>query len=157
MVPLSAEWMPAIVFTIVDLPAPLSPTRPTTSPALTAKSTRSNAWTGPNALLTPSSSRSGVPAAISARDSCFFARRRVGAGAEFGSGDEAVGDDRALDVVFDHGDRFEQHRRDFAGAVVEFFGDFVLRHSLAFGEGDGDFGADLRLRADFLVHRHELL
>ena len=39
--PSSAAWMPAIVFTSVDLPAPLSPTRPTTSPAWTAKSTRS--------------------------------------------------------------------------------------------------------------------
>ena len=47
----------------------------------------------------------------SARDSRFFARRRVGAGAEFGGGDEAVRDHRGLDVVLGHRDRFEQHRR----------------------------------------------
>ena len=58
------EWIPAIVFTRVDLPAPLSPTRPTTSPAWTAKSTRSRAWTGPNLLLTPSTSSNGASALI---------------------------------------------------------------------------------------------
>src|SRR3954452_11363572 len=44
-----------MVFTRVDLPAPLSPTRATTSPALTSKSTPSSAWTAPNRLLTPPS------------------------------------------------------------------------------------------------------
>src|ERR1700748_228486 len=107
-VPASGLWMPAIVFTIVDLPAPLSPTRPTTSPARTAKSTRSRAWTGANCLLTPSSSRRGAAALISPRDPRFFARARVGAGAKFGGGDEAVGDDRALHVVFGDSDRFQQ-------------------------------------------------
>src|SRR3954470_14971132 len=102
--------MPAIALTSVDLPAPLSPTRPTTSPAWTAKSTRSNAWTGPNRLLTPSSSRSGVSVVISARDSRFFAGGHVGPGAEFGGRDEAVGDHRALDVVFGHSDWFQQDR-----------------------------------------------
>src|SRR4051812_22101426 len=42
----------------VDLPAPLSPTRPTTSPALTSKSRSLSAWTAPNRLLTPLSDRS---------------------------------------------------------------------------------------------------
>src|SRR5688500_18112000 len=45
--------MPEIVFTSVDLPAPLSPTRPTTSPACTSKSTPSSACTAPKRLLTP--------------------------------------------------------------------------------------------------------
>src|SRR3989440_9225816 len=45
--------MPAIVLTRVDLPAPLSPTRPTTSHALTSKSMLFSACTGPNRLLTP--------------------------------------------------------------------------------------------------------
>src|SRR3954471_5209235 len=103
--------MPAIALTLVDLPAPLSPTSPTTSPALTAKSTRSRAWTGPNRLLTPSRSRSGGPvAAISAWDSRFFAGGRVGAGAEFGGGDEPVFDHRVFDVVFGHRDRFQNRR-----------------------------------------------
>src|SRR5436305_15332090 len=100
-VPPSGGLIPAIALTSVDLPAPLSPTRPTTSPALTVKSTRSRAWTGPNRLLTPSSSRSGVPsAAISTGDSRFFAGGRVGAGAEFGGADEPVLDHGVLDVVF---------------------------------------------------------
>src|SRR4051812_6232340 len=120
--------MPAIALTSVDLPAPLSPTRPTTSPALTVKSTRSSAWTGPNRLLMPSSSSSGVPfAAISARDSRFFAGGCVGARAEFGGFDEPVFDHRVFDVVFDHRNRFQDCRRNFRFAVVDFFGDFALR------------------------------
>src|SRR4029077_1992438 len=162
IVPSSAVWMPAMVFTIVDLPAPLSPTKPTTSPAWTAKSTRSRAWTGPNRLLTPLSSNNGVfaciaplPAALG--DPRFFAGRLVGAGAEFGGADEPVGDHRALDVAFGHGDRLEQDGRHVDLAVVDFFGDFVLRHTFAFGEGDSDFSADPGLRFDFLVDRHVLL
>src|SRR5437764_7330409 len=46
--------MPERILTRVDLPAPLSPTRATTSPARTSKSTPSRAWTGPKRLLTPS-------------------------------------------------------------------------------------------------------
>src|SRR3954452_8366099 len=149
--------MPAIALTIVDLPAPLSPTSPTTSPALTAKSTRSRAWTGPNRLLTPSSSRSGVPSAISTGDSRFFAVGRVGAGAEFAGADEPVFDHRVLDVVFDHRDRFEDRRGNVGLAVVDFFGDFVLRQFFAAAEGDREFGRDLSLRRNRLVDRHELL
>src|ERR671924_408921 len=52
--------MPAIVFTSVDFPAPLSPTSATTSPAWTSKSTSLSAWTGPKLLLTPSRDRTGV-------------------------------------------------------------------------------------------------
>ena len=43
----------------VDLPAPLSPTRATTSPASTLKSTSVSACTAPNRLFTPLSSRTG--------------------------------------------------------------------------------------------------
>src|SRR3982750_3578173 len=149
--------MRAIVFTSVDLPAPLSPTRPTTSPALTAKSTRSRAWTGPNRLLTPSSSRSGVPSAISTGDSRFFAVGRVGAGAEFGGFDEAVFDHRVFDVVFGHRDRFEDRRGNIGLAVVDFFADFVLRQFFVVAEGNCEFGGDFGLRRDRLVDRHELL
>src|SRR5215211_2444626 len=46
--------MPAMILTRVDLPAPLSPTRATTSPGRTSRSTPSSAWTGPKLLLTPS-------------------------------------------------------------------------------------------------------
>src|SRR6185312_700987 len=104
--------MPAIVFTIVDLPAPLSPTRPTTSPERTAKSTRSNAWTGPNRLLTPSNSRRGVPTAMSAGDPYFFAGGRIWAGAEFAGGDEFFFDHGVFDVVLDDRNRFQNRCRN---------------------------------------------
>src|SRR5579863_9600143 len=44
----------------VDLPAPLSPTSPTTSPEYTSKSTFCNACTVPNAFETPFNWRVGV-------------------------------------------------------------------------------------------------
>src|SRR5215218_759220 len=157
IVPSSGEWIPAIAFTSVDLPAPLSPTRPITSPAWTAKSTRSKAWTGPNRLLTPSSSRSGVPSAISTGDSRFFAVGRVGTGAEFRGADEPVFDHRVLDVVLGHCHRFEDRRRDVGLAVVDFFADFVLRQFFAAAERDREFGGDFGLRGNRLVDRHELL
>src|SRR3954452_5639867 len=53
IVPASGGWMPAIVLTSVDLPAPLSPTSATTSPDWTSKSTSLSACTGPKLLLTP--------------------------------------------------------------------------------------------------------
>src|SRR4051794_5459399 len=53
IVPASGGWIPAIVLTSVDLPAPLSPTTATTSPEWTSKSTSLSAWTGPKLLLTP--------------------------------------------------------------------------------------------------------
>ena len=56
--PSSISWMPAIALTSVDLPAPLSPTSATTSPAWTSKSTSVSASTGPKLLLTPSSASS---------------------------------------------------------------------------------------------------
>src|SRR3954468_18936819 len=62
--------MPAMVFTSVDLPAPLSPTRPTTSPGATSRSTPSRACTAPNLLLTPRSESKGLSAFISVLSRC---------------------------------------------------------------------------------------
>src|SRR6185295_20161807 len=42
-------------------------------------------------------------------------------------------------------------------AVVDFFGDFVLRQFFAAAEGDREFSGDLGLRRDRLVDGHELL
>ena len=64
--PLSAGLVPAMTLTRVDLPAPLSPTRATTSPASHSKSTSDRACTAPKRLLTPSSWRSGVSVATGA-------------------------------------------------------------------------------------------
>src|SRR5690349_20126428 len=44
-----------MVFTSVDLPAPLSPTRASTSPARTSSSMFFRAWTAPNRFETPRS------------------------------------------------------------------------------------------------------
>src|SRR4051812_27590772 len=106
--PASGGWIPAIAFTRVDLPAPLSPTSATTSPSPTPKSTRSRAWTGPNLLLTPSISSSGASALIASLrlgDPRFFAGFDVGAGAEFVDRDFFVRDHGLFDVVFGDRDR----------------------------------------------------
>src|SRR5919198_4725098 len=71
--------MPAIVFTSVDLPAPLSPTSPTTSPGATSRSTSSSACTAPNLLLTPRSESKGLSAFIS------FLSRSAGCGRAAGA------------------------------------------------------------------------
>src|SRR6478735_3669065 len=55
--------MPEISLTSVDFPAPLSPTRATTSWAWTSNWMSVRAWTAPKCLLTPRSSRSGTLAA----------------------------------------------------------------------------------------------
>ena len=53
-----------MVLIVTDLPAPLSPTRAVTIPAGTVKSTLVSAWTAPNDLLTPRSSKSGTPSVM---------------------------------------------------------------------------------------------
>src|SRR4051794_40628548 len=129
--PPSVVWIPAIAFTSVDLPAPLSPTRATTSPARTAKSTPWSACTGPKRLLTPSSERIGAPLsgliAVSARVASSRSRlldpgRRAGALelplAEVGGLDVAALHD-ALDVVLQDRDRRQDHRRHLLLAVVD--------------------------------------
>src|SRR3954449_1313559 len=63
MVPWLGGKLPAMMRTRVDLPAPLSPIRPTTSPAPTVRSTPCKARMAPNCLPRPLSSRTGCPAA----------------------------------------------------------------------------------------------
>src|SRR5437899_2953849 len=128
--------MPAIVFTSVDLPAPLSPTRPTTSPAWTSRSTPSRACTAPNRLLTPRRESSapfafiwrpflshflprggagrleGRPARRLLLHSGRLARRRVGVRADLSHGPEVVLHDRVLDVGLRDRNRSEDHGRD---------------------------------------------
>src|SRR3954471_2265737 len=57
--PESYGWVPAMHFTRVDLPAPLSPTSAITSPGRTSKSTSVSAWTEPNDLVRSRIWRSG--------------------------------------------------------------------------------------------------
>src|SRR3990172_10312991 len=61
--PASGCTTPDTIFTRVDLPAPLSPTRPTISLDWTRKSTSTRALTAPKLLLIPLSSR-GISSAI---------------------------------------------------------------------------------------------
>src|SRR3954452_16408953 len=135
--------MPAMVFTSVDLPAPLSPTRPTTSPGATSRSTPSRACTAPNLLLTPRSESNGLSAFISVLpplrgaeagrrggpprapcllDPCCLARCRVRRRADLGHREEVVLHHGVLDLVLRHRDRGENHGRDLlplAGRVHE--------------------------------------
>src|SRR3954465_2931529 len=57
--PLSMLLIPAMHFTSVDLPAPLSPTSAVTSPAFTVRSTSWRTCTGPKLLFSFRISRSG--------------------------------------------------------------------------------------------------
>src|SRR3982074_1369714 len=59
MTPLSAGPTPEITLMSVDLPAPLSPTRATTSPARICSSTSTSACTPPNRLETPRNASTG--------------------------------------------------------------------------------------------------
>src|SRR5258705_12349270 len=98
----------------VDLPAPLSRTSATTSPALTSKSTSVRASTAPNRFVTPLTSRSGRSGAAVAEavvtssflrsllDPVLLARGGERAGADVGGLPVAVGDDRVLDLVPGH-------------------------------------------------------
>ena len=58
--PSSARWLPAMILIRVDLPAPLSPNRPSTSPLWTSKLTPFKASTFPKLFLTFLTSRTGV-------------------------------------------------------------------------------------------------
>src|SRR3954466_2369442 len=92
----------------VDLPAPLSPTSATTSPAWTSKSTSVRASTAPKRLVTPFSSRSGrsgaavlmlPPYPIPLLNPVLRARGLVGAGADLGRLPESILDHGRLDLV----------------------------------------------------------
>src|SRR6476659_6839952 len=100
-----------MVLTSVDLPAPLSPTSATTSPARTSSSMSFSACTAPNLLDTPVMDRTVsvaagevvvvmVPSSAQARSG---ARLGEVAGADGGDRVDAVLDDGVLDVGLGHG------------------------------------------------------
>ncbi len=70
IVPASARSTPVRILTIVDLPAPLAPSRACASPGRTVRSTARRATTGPNALATAVASRSGVVIAVRPSAGC---------------------------------------------------------------------------------------
>src|SRR3954452_13031219 len=114
----------------VDLPAPLSPTSATTSPAWTSKSTSVRASTAPNRFVTPFTSRSGRSGAAVAEavvtlpflrlllDPVLLARGGECAGADVGGLPIAVLDDRVLDLGRCHRRDGELQGRDVRLAVV---------------------------------------
>src|SRR5438067_1594428 len=121
IVPESAAKMPETHLINVDLPAPLSPTRATTSDGRTSNRTSVSACTAPNRLLMPRSSRNGPGGANVMRssrssgggnkvpppnvrvrllDACGLTGRGELRGADLGhrvGAVELVGDDRVLD------------------------------------------------------------
>src|SRR2546429_929902 len=154
ILPSSVVWMPEIAFTSVDFPAPLSPTRATTSPPRTSKSTPSRACTGPKRLLTPSSARSG-PFVLTraARRRCLpLDARRLACACERSLADVggfrvAVLDDDAH-VVLEHGDGSQDHRRHALLAVVHLLVDESRRHRRSLGQRDRDLRGGVRLGMD---------
>ena len=58
--PLVGSRKPVIIFMVVDLPAPLGPRKPNTSPRRTEKETLRTAWMGPKRLSKASTSMAGV-------------------------------------------------------------------------------------------------
>src|SRR3954454_4643325 len=155
--------MPDITFTSVDLPAPLSPTRATTSPAPTEKSTVVSACTAPKRSETPRSSRTGVDSVMSGDLSLLLADARVGAGllvlggADLSRRPETVLDDGVVDIVLRHRNRRQQDGRDLARAVVGLAVDGVTRGLVALQEVERQLRGGLGLRLDRLVDGHELL
>src|SRR3954463_9916428 len=163
--------MPAIVFTSVDLPAPLSPTKPTTSPDATSMSTRSSACTAPNLLLTPRSESKGWSAFISilsrsagcgragepARphppcllDSRCLARRRVRGRADLRHREEVVLHHRVLDVALGDRHRGEDHRGDALPLALRLLVHDATGRLLVVQRGHGKIGRVSRLGRDRL-------
>src|SRR3954452_3125162 len=64
--PSSGFWKPEMVLISVDLPAPLSPSRPSTSPLPRCRLISRSAVTGPKRLATPSTRRTSSDAAATA-------------------------------------------------------------------------------------------
>src|SRR5919197_18092 len=64
--PSSGRWKPQMIFISVDLPAPLSPSRPSTSPLRRCMLMSRSAVTGPNFLLTCSTRRTSSAASFGA-------------------------------------------------------------------------------------------
>src|SRR4051794_29422462 len=156
----SPGWIPAIALIRVDLPAPLSPTRATPSPAWTSKSTSVSASTAPNRLVTPLSSRSGRSGAAvvmlpSLLDSVLCTSRLIRSCANLRRLPVAVLDHGALDLVSRDRRDGELERRDVGLAVV-LLGAGV-RGLLALSEVDCPHSGLVGERLDRLVDRHVLL
>src|SRR5919106_581162 len=135
--------MPAIVLTRVDLPAPLSPTRPTTSWEWTSKSTPSSACTAPNLLVTPLRASSVAFDSIGA-----FLRSIVPPGRAAAPGDDSASPGAARGVTLDglRNARGLARGCERLGADLGRLPEAVLDHSvLDVVLGDGDRRARTRL------------
>src|SRR3954453_15682827 len=65
--PSSGFWKPELILIRVDLPAPLSPSSPSTSPLPRGRALLRSAVTGPKRLATPPTRRTSSDAAATAR------------------------------------------------------------------------------------------
>src|SRR5450755_3040203 len=74
MSPCEGGKLPAIILTSVDLPAPLSPMRPNTSPASKVRSMSFRAWIAPKCLETLRNSRTDMHDAPPAQPGLFRAK-----------------------------------------------------------------------------------
>src|SRR4051812_9359440 len=119
--------MPEMALISVDLPAPLSPTSATTSPAPTSKSTSVRASTAPKRLVTPLTSRRGFSGAAVAEavvmsrvllDPVLGAGLLVGARADLGRLPVVVGDHGVLDRLRSHRLDVDLQRRNLDRSVV---------------------------------------
>src|SRR4051812_24780245 len=167
--PSSAAPTPATALISVDLPAPLSPTSATTSPARTSRSTSLSACTAPNRFESPRSRSSASPlrAGAAVAPACAWvlivlldpglgARALVLARADLAGLEEAVLDDRLLDVVLRDRDGVEQHGRNLLAPVVH----ARLRDVgglLALRQRHRQLGGRLGDLLDRLVDGHQLL
>src|SRR6202040_2868825 len=70
--PLEGRKLPAMILMSVDLPAPLSPIRPSTSPASIFRSTSVSAWMAPKFLEIPRSSNRRTVILSVGPDDAFF-------------------------------------------------------------------------------------
>src|SRR5882757_9024129 len=151
-------WIPAIAFTSVDLPAPLSPTNAVTSPGYTWKSTSCKTCTTPKLLLTPLSSRMGAVGVTSSgigrsEPRCGADRREL-AGTHLVLGLTAILEDD-VDVVLRDRLRDQENRWHIPVALVVARGG-VGADGLALDERDRGLGQRVGFLLRGLVDGHTL-
>src|SRR5882757_6627696 len=151
-------WIPAIAFTSVDLPAPLSPTNAVTSPGYTLKSTSCRTCTTPKLLLTPLSSRMGAVGVTSSgigrsEPRCGADRREL-AGAHLVLGLTAVLEDDVV-VVFRDRLRDQENRGHVPVALVVARGG-VGADLFTLHQRDGGLGQRVGFLLGGLVDGHAL-
>src|SRR5271157_260761 len=94
MLPESCFWKPEMILISVDLPAPLSPSRPSTSPLLRCRFTSRSAVTGPKLLAMCSTRRTSSGEEVGPTTSCSMTGSATAAVPPSRTSDEHVGGHR---------------------------------------------------------------